>query len=559
MRRLSQLVTVAVTGLALLVLLATAQESKPAGKPDKALLKLRAKLEPDFDNWSPEYVFERCAEHLATVNKYDRPRIRYFDMSDVPRQLLPVGTASLFFGSSSTARVTVTFVPRAVPNTDNRIFWIDLAWFNWTYETWENISAEDPYFREPIIPSAAPGLTYLKEQTNANPVIRWSWLCFYAFDNSQFLKLGEVFNQHAFYYQLVYSSVEFWREVDEITTEKVTEYQTVKKTVYDPRYGNVIQEVQEPVTKTKKVKKKIRKKVRGVGPVNAKELRDAWKVDVNVLKDFPIDQGAMIGQGKSGVSYENRILWRLRTPIGVYWRTFDVLRSVGDQDFVETPFPKKFDAGEHIIQDNRGAQFYHLTNGQDASVDFGDPRVVKDHVSGARVLVTSSSCMHCHDNGILGFKNEHRRLVEIGVKLKSIDPNRAERFSQFYLQDDKMARLVADDQRDYAEFVKDCNGLTTAENSAQIGRFRRWYAGPVNLEQAARDIGADPRELADAIGYQGTKGRLGAMVLDNTPIPRQTWERGQYAEAALLLIEWRKKAKIVPKGKASPKKRRESR
>ena len=555
MRHLPRLLITGVTfAFAAALTLTSAQESETAtkkeSKPDPAMARLRAKLNPEFPNWSPAYVFERCAEHLATINKYDRPRIRYFDLSGVPRAVIPIATASLFFGTNSAARTTVTYVPRAVPNTDNRIFWIDLCWFNWTAETWENISEEDPYFREPIIPSDSKALAFLKSETNANPVLRWDWLCFYAYDNTQFLKLGETFNEKAFYYQLVYSNVVFTREVKEKkeVIEEITEYKTVRKQVYDSRFnGYVIQEVQEPVKKqNKRVEEKVvKKKVKGVGPANVKEFQDAWKVDFSVLKDFPIDQGVMINAGRSGVSYENRVMWRIRTAIGTYWRTFDVLRSVGDQDFVETPFPKGFDAGEHIIQDARGCQFYHLSDGKDMSVDFGDPRIVKDHVSGARVLLTASSCIHCHDNGIIGFKNEHRRLAEIGVKLKAVDYNRAERFAQFYLQDRKMQKYVGQDQTEYAEFVRDCNGLTTSENATQFGKFRAWYLKPVDLEQAAREIGCDKQELSDAIGYQGTKGRLGALVLDNTPIPRQTWERGVFQEAALLLIEWRKSRKMI--------------
>jgi hypothetical protein len=519
--------------------------------PDPALLRLRAKLNPEFPRWSAAYVMERCAEHLATVNAYDRKYVRYFDLSDLTRALLVKGTAALFFGANSAARCAVTQVPRAVPNSDNRVFWVDLRWYNWTPEVWEVISEQDPYFREPLVPSDSPGLNYLRQETHANAVVRADWLLYYTYDNSEFLKLGETFDEKAFYYLLVYACVEFHREVTE-AKEVEEEYTAdeVKKVQYTDGYRTWYQDVTQPITKKRKRKvvKKTWRLVRGVGPKNAREFQEAWKVDFNVLKDFPIDMGTMIARGKSGVSYENRVLWRLRTAVGIYWRTFDVLRSVGDQDFVETPFPKKFDAGEHIVRDDRGAQFYHLSNGLDDSVDFGDPRVVKDNVSGARVLTTAGSCVHCHDLGILGFANEHRRLADIGAELRAYDHNRADRFAQFYLQTRKMAAAVKDDQRDYAQFVLDCNGLTPAENATGFGEFRAWYKKDVDLAQAAREHGADPKELSDAIGYQGTKGRLGALVLDGTPVPRLSWERGDYAESGLLLREWRKQRKMLKNG-----------
>jgi len=243
----------------------------------------------------------------------------------------------------------------------------------------------------------------------------------------------------------------------------------------------------------------------------------------------------------------------VRTGTGLYWRTFDVFRTGGDQDFVETPFPRKFDAGEHIFQDERGAQFYHLTNGADKSVDFGDPRVVKDHVSGARVLTTAGSCIHCHDAGILSFRNEHYYIQKAGTLLQAITPDRAERFSQFFLQDKKMKRLVTQDQDNYREFIRDCNGLTSEENAAQFGRFRQWYMRPVTAEQAAREHGVDKdtfaRAVAEGVGDrrypQGTtKGRLGRLVNEGVPIPRRVWERGGFQESGLLLLLWQKTGRM---------------
>jgi hypothetical protein len=118
-----------------------------------------------------------------------------------------------------------------------------------------------------------------------------------------------------------------------------------------------------------------------------------------------------------------------------------------------------------------------------------------------------------------------------------------------------MTKLVQGDQQEYTEFIQNANGLSPAESSDQFRKFRQWYMKPVGLEQAARELGCDPKELSDAIGFQGTKGRLGALVLDGTPIPRQIWERGRFQEAGLLLIEWRKSGKIMPWDKFAPRER----
>jgi hypothetical protein len=521
------------------------QPPHPDAIPAEVLEALRARINPEYANWSPDQVVERCAEHLATVNAADRCRIRYLDASDVPRGLLPTAAASLGFGCPSASRASTTYVPRPVPNTDERIYWIDLGWYNWTAEVWESISQEDPYFREPIVSSANPGLHYLKAETLANPVVRASWLLYYAYDNSEFLGANEVLNDKAFYYQLVYANVEFEREVVETAEAEEPRYEDRAVAAYDS-YGRLVHTTQRVQVSPGRAKseRKVKKKVKGVAPANVREFQQTWRIDFDALKDYPIDRGAMVDTGRSGVSYENRVIWAVPAALGWYWRTYDVFRTAGDQDFVESPFPKKFDAGEHIFQDRRGAQHYLLSNAKDETVDFGDPRAVKDHVSGARVLVTAWSCIHCHNTGILSFRNEHLEAARSGVRLHAVTPDRAERFGQFFLQPKKMDKIVRDNQDNYTEFVAECNGLTPAENVEQFGRFRAWYRRAVTLEQAARELGCTREELSDAVGHVGTKGRLGRLVLDGHPIPRQTWERGLYQEAGLLLLAWRKYAKM---------------
>jgi hypothetical protein len=504
--------------LLLLGLLTPAQGQQPVTPEDAGLVQLRLKLNPEFAPWSPGYVVERCAEHLANIKEEDRCRIRYFDMSDIPRQMLPAGTSSLLFGCNSASCAPITALARPVPNTDNRLYWIDIGWYRWTPEVWENISQEDPYFREPLVPSDSRGLKFLHEWTKANCIIRGSWFIFYTYDTTQFLQRGQLKADQAFYYQLVYG-----------LTEKVVPAQVeVKKTIN----GKVVS-VFEKVNKLALV---------GNAPQTASEFESFWKVDFELLKDWPIDVGAVVDEGRSAVSYQNRTLWRIRTALGVYYRTFDVFRSAGDQDFIENSFPKEFDAGEHIVQDAKGAQFYLLTDGDGKRVEFGDPRIVHDTVSGNRVLTTAASCIHCHDNGIRSVRNEAVILRDIGVQRKNLTYEGAERYKQHFLQD--LQRLISVDQGEYTAFIKTCTGLTPQECTSQFSRFRSWYGQPVTLQQAAREIGCEPGELADALAT-GVKGRLGRMALDGTPIPRMTWERGLYQEAFLLLLEKRKIDKLL--------------
>lgn len=470
----------------IVALVAWTMSAQEPERPNPVLETLRRRLQPEFECWSPQQVMDRCAEHLATINQVDRDRIRYFDLSDAPRAVLPVNTAALFFGLNQASSGTVTVRPQAVPNSDDRLFWIDLGWYRWTPALWtEAVAKEEPYYRVPLV--GGKSYEYLKRH-QADGVVRAAWFLYYAYDTTTFLKKNEVRADNALHYRLIYG-------------DKV--------------------------------------------PKTAAEFEKFWGLDAELLKDYPVDLGAMLDEGESGVSYGNRLIWRVRTKRGVYYRTFDVFISAGDQDFLEVRFPTEFDAGEHIMQDERGAQFYLLTNGKGERVEFADPRVVNGAPAGNRVLLTSHSCIHCHVTGILPFKNTFAALDVAGLRVKAHAPGRLARVQQFYLQDKRLRKLVTDDQGSYSAFLLDCNGLTPQENATQFSRARTWYSAPVTVEQAARECGVTPALLKDALST-GVRGRLGAMALLDRPIPRMTWERGNYQEAMLLLRSYLERAKIPP-------------
>lgn len=520
----------------------SAQHGRPRGRP--------------LFSWpirEPKQVVQLCAEHLATIPPFDRPRVRYFDLSAVPPEHMSAATAALMFGINSLHVMPMVTHPQIVPNSDHRIFWIDLAWYKWDPQAWEDMTREDPYFREPLIPSNDPALNYLRAQTGSiGAVVRGDWFIVYSFDNTKFLGKNSNKADQAFYYTFVFGYVE--KEVEEkvkVRKKKVVQEKRIQTVTDGIRRWN--QEVVVPVEKEVEEEevRKVKKKVPNA-PATAADFEKFWKVDFELLKDFPIDVGAMVDEGKSGVSFHNRILWRIRTSMGVYWRTFDVFRSVRDQDFIENPFPFEIDAGEHIVQDAKGAQFYMLSDGKGNRVEFADPRLVSSASVGHPAVITSKSCVVCHSTGILNFRNEHTVMKQIGLKVYGLGVERAERFRQFFLNP-KMDELVAEDQRTYANFIKECNGLTTTQNSRFFDSVVRWYESPVNLKQAAAEIGISENDLSTAllvgIGTEQdpkgtTKGRLAAMALGHAAVPRDSWERGLYQEAFLLLLEHRKFRKI---------------
>lgn len=485
------------------------------------LQKLKARLNPEVQPWSLEYVVERVAEHLATIHESKRPRIRYFDMSELPQARLPEATAALFFWVNSTSSDVLVSRPQPVPNSGNRLFWVDLRNLRWTATAWEAVAAEDPFFREPLIPSDSPALAYIRSVTGSSSIVlKSAWWCYYASDTSLFLKGNETKADNAFYYTLLYSENigKVKRKVRKEISAKDKDGKTIRKTVEE--------EVEE--------------EVRGAVPQNVKEFERFWGINDKLLIRFPTDQGAVVDEADSIVSLHNRILRRRRTELGAYWQSYDVFRSVGEQDFIETlPRPPKIkhDASEHILQDGKGAQIYFLAAGDGARLEFGDPRVVRDTISGGPPIVrVGASCAACHVNGIIPMKNEAKTIKDSGLKLVPLDEDFERSRRQFY--DGDLDRLVTIDQGEYAVFIKAANGLLPQENASQFGQARAAYAAPLSLQQAARECGASVQEFSDAISL-GTKGRLGRLLTDGRPVPRSSWDFGLFQEAYMLLLHHR--------------------
>lgn len=553
--------------------------------PALALDKLRQKVNPEFPAWSPEQVFERVAEHLAvfqqnlievggaaTPEGLEEARLYaalqasylvYFDLSDVPRSVLPQGNAALQFTANSASAAPFVYRLLPVPGSDNRLFYGNFQLLNWNTEVLDKIAEEDPYYREPLIPSDSKALLYVKSVIG-NRVFRADWFIYYTGDTAEFLKVGEVKADNAFYYQLLYAGNHVVREVEEDVQvkKKVTEH-VRKRFKYSNGQQTWWQDDLVPVEKevVTTQRRKVSKKFFGKVPQDVKEFQQFWRVDT-ALKDagdFFADRGAIVDEGRSQVSYSNRILQRVRTSLGTYWRSFDVFRTAGDQDYLEElPVPLqdgkkfKFDAGEHIFQDAKGNQVYFLSNGTaqgEARVEFGDPRVVRDQMSGGQLIVkTWKSCVACHDQGIIPLENEVKSLLKDGVRL-NLRYDQVVQKQAFYLRE--INRLIAVDNAEYAEFVRECNGLLPQENARQYQRFRNWYWAPLTLAQAARECGAPPEELQDALSLSA-KGRLGRMALTGATIPRTVWERGLYQEAFLLLITYRKSVNADRAGRGLP-------
>jgi hypothetical protein len=244
------------------------------------------------------------------------------------------------------------------------------------------------------------------------------------------------------------------------------------------------------------------------------------------------EHGAIVEENFSIVARQNRLLLRIGTPTGAYWKTFDVAKTSGRRDFTEQLFfDFDFDAAEYISNLPSGAQAYFLTNAKGERLEVADNRFAKDSSDrrmDARVR-NPGSCIICHREGINPPINHFKKLLDEGIDLKVFDPEKQLRIRAFLLNWDHLLKF---DQTIYKEFVRRNSGSQATENAAAILDFRDWYDGPLGVEQISLESGL-PVPVLKALAFKSPKGRLQSIVR-GIKIPRRTFEEDVYPEIVLL-------------------------
>ena len=122
----------------------------------------------------------------------------------------------------------------------------------------------------------------------------------------------------------------------------------------------------------------------------------------------------------SGVSKFNRVLDRLESIYGVYWKSYDFDDNTGDSNiFIDGNDLRHF-GNEMIFSLPNGLHAYFVTNRRGARIDVA-PYTIVSHPYDPDIIIDSSditdpdnvgniingiSCMKCHSNGIIKFTDE---------------------------------------------------------------------------------------------------------------------------------------------------------
>lgn len=271
------------------------------------------------------------------------------------------------------------------------------------------------------------------------------------------------------------------------------------------------------------------------------DLEKSLKVDPR--GDFLRNKLARAGFATSGVSSQNRLVDRHPALYGAYWKSYDFKKNEGTGNLLRFPLGPAFDGhpfpkqafehagGEIIFNLPNGLQGYALVDGADHRIDAGPIEVVGDALktAGTSAIVPGLSCMACHQQGIVPFKDTIRDGLAVNgeprEKAEALFPDQA-----------AMDRLITKDQARYLTALDEATGgfLKQGEDKEKtirdfpepVGAVARTYLKDLDLDDVAAELDvSDPKELAAILRASKKLRQLGlGPLLSGAAIKRTDWD-----------------------------------
>jgi len=265
-----------------------------------------------------------------------------------------------------------------------------------------------------------------------------------------------------------------------------------------------------------------------------------------------VDHGAispgMLDDPKGSiVTKSNRVLWFRPTPVGVAMKSFDTDTTSGETDYLEKSGDVsqgriKFKAGELLATLPGGGQAALLIDGKGKRLELAGSQFATNTLDAKYSDVrTPMSCIQCHapEHGLIQPRNLVDEIGKAGIETKFYDKVQAIRYKQFFLGWEKKTKVWQMPGQALAEQI---GKRTAAQHARKLIEIRDAYDAPVTTETAAREVGVPLEQFKVAASY--SPGVRLQHLLQGKPIPRATWEKDTYTEAArLLAVDVTKKGK----------------
>lgn len=247
------------------------------------------------------------------------------------------------------------------------------------------------------------------------------------------------------------------------------------------------------------------------------------------------------------VTKSNRVLWFRPTPFGVAMKSFDTDTTSGETDFLErspeiSQGKVKFKAGELLATLPGGGQAALLIDGKGKRIEIAGGQFAQNTLDSRYSDVrTPMSCVQCHapEHGLIPPRNLVDEIGKAGIDTKIYDKQQAIRYRQFFLGFERKYLLW---QAPGKALTEQLGKRPAAWYAKKLLDIRDAYDAPVTPEIAAMEVGVPIQQFKVAASY--SPGVRLQQLLQGKTVPRATWERDTYNEAArLLAVDFSKKGK----------------
>lgn len=455
-------------------------------------------LVPVLSAESPSSAVSAALRDCA-ARPIDAPHTRYLSLYNVP----VAGRAELVkvmaFHANMLSREFEIVRPRRVNAT---LLAVDLRWYGWSPDVWEKLRDADPYFHVETLSEVYEGKGYYARPGDTSS---WVW-------TKKELKKVRRFDHAP------------WLEANEIGLLAKLTHSDVPVVRADWfLYQTAIQ------------KDRAAGYYEWLGIKDRKTFEELVGLDRKLAQRVRREVAAIVAD--SGVTLQNRQIFRFGIVTGGYWESRDVADGTGDGNALRNLDGAFVREAEEIFATLPNGLFaYALFNADGVRQDTAPDTIASDSSStsnDARVHV-GLSCVRCHVEGLRPI-NDWARKTFAKTALASPDYETARRLNQLYLSplDDWLDRDVSQ----YAAALKACNGMTPAENAKAFGAAWEAYADDlVTPGIAAAELGVGEVEFVEAVRAMPPLSDpvLASFAADPpVPIRREAWE--EVFGAAMLL------------------------
>lgn len=256
------------------------------------------------------------------------------------------------------------------------------------------------------------------------------------------------------------------------------------------------------------------------------------------IRRFVVQRG---GFQKSGESPNNRVVERHPSRGGYFWRAYDFAGNRARQSVFDFPLGPgghngfEPDGGSVIFSLPNGFQGYYQDNARGEMMDRGMTAMVRDSSRRDAALTLGISCMGCHGQGVLPFKDEIRESVLSG---RAFGKDVRDAVEALYPPSERMQQTLDDDAHRFDQAMHRA-GLDPAANLdgvEPITALSDRYQAFLGTTQAAAELGLSTADFTSAVNDGHRQVRSLATRLDQGSVSREEFE-GRFAELVDALTD----------------------